>query len=95
MRFDVGGLRGYDLCMFAMPRGEHTLEEVVEREPVAFVLVYGCVQITRQRSGQLANFSLHATPSAPLLLVNPGTYCVVARANSLGFRGARRKGTRS
>lgn len=95
MRFDVAGLRGYDLSMFAMPRGEHSLEEVVENEAVAFVLVYGCVQITRQRRGQPANFSLHATPRAPLLLVNPGTYCVVARSSSLGFRGARRKGTRS
>lgn len=92
MRFDVAGLRGYDLSVLAMPRGEHALEEVGDSEALAFVLVYGCVQITRQRGGQPASFSLHATPRAPLFLINPGTYCVVARANTFGFRGSRRKG---
>ena len=91
MRFDVAGLRGFDLSLLAMPRGEHVVEEVNTSEAVAFVLLYGCVQITRERGGQPASFSLHATPKAPLVLVNPGTYCVVARANTLGFRGARRK----
>lgn len=89
MRFNVGGLRGYDLSMLAMPRGEHVVEEIGTSEQLAFVLVYGCVQITRQR-GQPANFSLHATPQAPLFLVNPGTYCVVAKANTFGFRGSRK-----
>ena len=92
MRFNVAGLGGYDLSVLAMPRGEHTVEQVDTTESVVFVLVYGCVQITRQRGGQAANFSLHATPQAPLFLVNPGTYCVVAKANTFGFRGSRRKG---
>ena len=91
MRFDVSGLRGYELSVLAMPRGEHTLEEIETSESVAFVLLFGCVQVTRQRVGQPASFSLHATPQAPLFLVNPGTYCVVARANTFGFRGSRRK----
>lgn len=91
MRFDVTGLRGYELSVLAMPRGEHTLEEIDTSESVAFVLLFGCVQVTRQRSGQPASFSLHATPQAPLFLVNPGTYCVVARSNTLGLRGSRRK----
>jgi hypothetical protein len=91
MRFDVTGLRGYELSVLAMPRGEHTLEEIDTSESVAFVLLFGCVQVTRQRSGEPASFSLHATPQAPLFLVNPGTYCVVARSNTLGFRGSRRK----
>ena len=91
MRFNVTGLRGYDLSVLAMPRGEHSVEEVDASESVAFVLLYGCVQVTRQRGGQPASFSLHATPKAPLVLVNPGTYCVVARANTLALRGARRK----
>lgn len=92
MRFNLGGLRGYDVSVLAMPRGEHVVEEVEPSDSLAFVLVYGCVQITRQRSGQPASFSLHATPQAPLFLVNPGMYCVVARANTFGFRGCRRKG---
>ena len=91
MRFDVTGLRGYELSVLAMPRGEHTLEEIDTSESVAFVLLFGCVQVTRQRSGQPASFSLHATPQAPLFLVNPGMYCVVARSNTLGLRGSRRK----
>lgn len=95
MRFEIAGLRGYDLSMLAMPRGEHSLEEVGASESVAFVLLYGCVQVTRQRIGQPANFSLHATPQAPLFLINPGTYCVVARANTFGFRGCRRKAVAS
>lgn len=90
MRFNVAGLRGYDLSLLAMPRGEHSLEEVGNCESIVIVLVYGCVQVTRQRSGQPASFSLHATPQAPLFLVNPGTYCVVARANTFGLRGCRR-----
>lgn len=54
---------------------------------------FGCVQltITRERGGQPASFSLHATPKAPLVLVKPGTDCVVAWANTLALRGARRK----
>ena len=95
MRFEIAGLRGYDLSMLAMPRGEHSLEEVGSSESVAFVLLYGCVQVTRQRIGQPASFSLHATPQAPLFLINPGTYCVVARANTFGFRGSRRKAVAS
>ena len=91
MKFNITGLRGYDLSVLAMPRGEHSVEEVDASESVAFVLLYGCVQVTRQRSGQPASFSLHATPQAPLFLVNPGTYCVVARANTFGFRGSRGK----
>ena len=91
MRFDVAGLRGFDLSLLAMPRGEHVVEEVSTSDAIAFVLVYGCVQVTRERGGQPASFSLHATPKAPLVLVNPGTYCVVARANTLALRGARRK----
>ena len=95
MRFDVSGLRGYELSVLAMPRGEHTLEEIETSESVAFVLLFGCVQVTRQRVGQPASFSLHATPQAPLFLINPGTYCVVARANTFGFRGSRRKAVAS
>ena len=95
MRFDVTGLRGYELSVLAMPRGEHTLEEIETSESVAFVLLFGCVQVTRQRVGQPASFSLHATPQAPLFLVNPGTYCVVARSNTLGLRGSRRKAVTS
>ena len=91
MRFDVIGLRGYELSVLAMPRGEHTLEEIETSESVAFVLLFGSVQVARQRVGQPASFSLHATPQAPLFLINPGTYCVVARSNTLGLRGSRRK----
>lgn len=91
MQFDIAELRRFRLTALAMARGEHSLEEVEEGQVVAFVLLYGCVQITRERGGQPASFSLHATPRKPLVLVNPGSYCVVARDNVLGFRGARRQ----
>ena len=92
MRFDAPELHGFRLSGLAMARGEHFLEDVSEGELVAFVLLFGCVQITRNRTNQLANFSLHATPTAPIFLVNPGRYVVVAERNVLGFRGSRRKG---
>lgn len=91
MQFDIAQLRSFRLSALAMARGEHTVEEIEDGHVVAFVLVYGCVQITRERAGQPASFSLHATPRRPLFLVNPGTYCVVARDNVLGFRGTRTK----
>ena len=93
MRFGVAQLHNYDVSVLAMPRGEHCVEDVGEGDKVAFVIVYGCVQITRERSGQPASFCLHATPSAPLFLIQPGRYCVVAERNVLGFRGVRRKGS--
>jgi hypothetical protein len=92
MQFDIAQLRSFRLSALAMARGEHSVEQVEDGQVVAFVIVYGAVQITRERGGQPASFSLHATPRKPLFLVNPGTYCVVARDNVLGFRGARRRG---
>jgi hypothetical protein len=92
MRFDAPELRGFRLSAIAMARGEHAHEEVAEGDLVAFALLFGCVQITRNRSDAPASFSLHATPKAPLFLVNPGRYVVVAERNVLGFRGSRRKG---
>lgn len=91
MMFEITGLSRLSVSALAMARGELAVEEVGEGEVVAFVLVYGCVQITRDRAAQPASYSLHATPRAPLFLVNPGTYTVVARDNVLGIRGTRRK----
>lgn len=92
MRFDLPDFRGYQVSALAMARGEHAIEDVDAGDVVAIVLLYGCVQITRERSGQPTRYCLHATPTAPLFLVNPGSYCVLAERNVLGFRGIRRKG---
>lgn len=91
MMFRIAGLSRMSVSALAMARGELSVEEVDEGDVVAFVLVYGCVQITRERAAQPASYSLHATPRAPLFLMNPGTYTVVARDNVLGFRGTRRR----
>lgn len=93
MHFDIASLKNYSVSALAMARGEHTVEDVDDGSVVAFVLLYGCIQITRQRGGQPASYSLHARPSAPLFLINPGRYCVVAESNVLGVRGTRRRGT--
>ena len=92
MQFDIGTLKNYSVSALAMARGEHTIEDVGDGSAVVFLILYGCIQITRQRSGQPASYCLHARPSAPLFLINPGRYCVVAESNVLGVRGTRRKG---
>lgn len=92
MKFDVAKGERYEVSTIAMARGEHSVEEVGEGDVIALVLVWGCVQVTRERAEQPASYCLHAKPDAPLFLVNPGRYCVVAERNSLGVRGVRRKG---
>ncbi len=93
MEFDIGTLRDGRLSLqgLVMARGEYCLEVVEPGDAVVFILARGCLQITRQRSGQPASYSLHATPRGPLILINPGTYCVVAERSALGLRGSRRK----
>lgn len=95
MQFDIANLRNYSVSALAMARGEHAIEDVDEGSLVVFVLIHGCIQITRQRSGQPASYCLHAKPRAPLFLVNPGRYCIVAESNVLGVRGTRRGGNPS
>jgi hypothetical protein len=92
MKIKIAGFGGYELNTLAMARGEHHIEDVQEGEVVALIVLVGCLQVTRERGGQPASFCLHATRTKPLLLVNPGRYTVVAEANILGVRGARRGG---
>jgi hypothetical protein len=92
VKIKIAGFGGYELNTLAMARGEHHIEHVEEGEVVALIVLVGCLQVTRERSGQPANFCLHASRTKPLLLVNPGRYTVVAEANILGVRGARKGG---
>ncbi len=92
MKIKIAGFGGYELNTLAMARGEHHIEYVEEGEVVALIVLVGCLQVTRERSGQPANFCLHANRTKPLFLVNPGRYTVVAEANILGVRGARKGG---
>ena len=74
--------------------GDHHRARVEVLEPddcVAFVLLRGCLQITRQRAGEPASYCLHATPRAPLVIINPGTYTIVAERSAVGLRGVRRR----
>ncbi len=93
MEFNIGSLSDGRLRLqgLVMARGEYCLEVLEPGEVLVFVLAHGCLQITRQRSGQPASYSLHATPREPLMIINPGTYCVVAERSALGLRGSRRK----
>lgn len=92
MKLKIASLNDYEVSALAMARGEHHVEEVLEGEVVALILVLGCLQVTREKSGQPASFSLHATRTGPLFLVNPGRYTVVAERTILGLRGVRRRG---
>ena len=93
MEFNIGSLHDGRLCLqgLVMARGEYCLEVIEAGEILVFALAYGCLQITRQRGGQPASYCLHATPRGPLMIINPGTYYVVAERNALGLRGSRRK----
>ena len=93
MEFNIGSIQDGRLRLqgLVMARGEYCLEVLELGDVVIFVLARGCLQITRQRGGQPASYSLHATPRGPLMLINPGTYCVVAERSALGLRGSRRK----
>ncbi|MCY1065624.1 hypothetical protein OV090_12660 [Nannocystis sp. RBIL2] len=91
MHFGLTNVRGgrYNLGALVMVRGEHCVEVIEPGEALAFIVVRGQILITRQRAGEPATFKLVATPRAPILVVNPGTYTVVAEQNTLGLRGAR------
>jgi hypothetical protein len=91
MEINFAHTRSMHLGALVMARGEYCLEVIEPGEYVAFVLVRGCLQITRQKHGEPASYCLHATPRAPLLIVNPGTYTVVAERSVLGLRGTRRR----
>lgn len=93
MEFDIGSIKDGRLRLqgLLMARGEFCVEVVEPGEVLVFILARGCLQVTRQRAGQPASYSLHATPRGPLMLINPGTYVVVAERSALGLRGSRRK----
>ena len=90
MEINLAYTRRMQLTALVMPRGEYTIEVLEPGDSLALILVRGCLQITRRRTGEPASYSLHATPRAPLVIVNPGTYTIVAERTALGFRGSRR-----
>jgi len=91
MEFEFANTRRMCLGALVMARGEFCVEILEPGDYIAFVLVHGCLQITRQRAGQPASYCLHTTPRAPIFLVNPGTYTIVAERSALGLRGVRRR----
>lgn len=91
MKLKIASMGDFDVSALAMARGENHVEEVEPGEIVALVLLLGCIQVTRERGGQPASFCLHATRRAPLFLVNPGRYTVVAERTIVGFRGVRKR----
>ncbi len=91
MEFEFAPARDMRLGALVMARGEFCVEVIEPGECVAFVLVHGCLQLTRQRAGEPASDCLHSTPRAPIIIVNPGTYTIVAERSALGLRGVRRR----
>ncbi|MBL9105124.1 MAG: hypothetical protein JNL82_29530 [Myxococcales bacterium] len=91
MEINFANAGSMQLDALVMARGEYCVEVVEPGECVAFVLVRGCLQITRQQAGEPAAYCLHTTPRAPLFIINPGTYTVVAERSALGLRGTRRR----
>jgi hypothetical protein len=90
MEFSLAYTRRMQLSALVMPRGEYAVEVLQPGDTLALFLVRGCLQITRRRTGEPASYSLHATPSSPLIILNPGTYTIVAERSALGLRGSRR-----
>jgi len=90
MEFNLAYTRRMQLSALVMPRGEYVVEVLQPGDTLALFLVRGCLQITRRRTGEPASYSLHATPSSPLVILNPGTYTIVAERSALGLRGSRR-----
>jgi len=90
MEISLAYTRRMQLSALVMPRGEYAVEVLESGDSLAFFLVRGCLQITRRRTGEPASYSLHATPTAPLIILNPGTYTIVAERSALGLRGSRR-----
>ena len=66
MEFEFASTRKMRLGALVMARGEFCVEVLDPGDTVAFVLVHGCLQITRQRAGQPASYCLHTTPRAPI-----------------------------
>jgi hypothetical protein len=64
MEFEFATARNMRLGALVMARGEFCVEVLEPDECVAFVLLRGCLQITRQRAGEPASYCLHATPRA-------------------------------
>ena len=91
MEFEFATARNMRLGALVMARGEFCVEVLEPGESVAFVLLRGCLQITRQRAGEPASYCLHTTPRAPLVIINPGTYTIVAERSAVGLRGVRRR----
>ena len=90
MEISLAYTRTMQLSALVMARGEYVVEVVEPGDGLMFVLVRGCLQVTRRRAGEPPSYSLHATPRAPLLIINPGTYTIVAERSALGLRGSRR-----
>lgn len=91
MEINFANAGSMQLDALVMARGEYCVEVVEPGECVAFVLMRGCLQITRQKAGEPAAYCLHTTPRAPLIIINPGTYTVVAERSAVGLRGTRRR----
>ena len=91
MEFEFARSRRVQLGALVMARGEFCVEVIEPGDYVALVLLRGCLQITRQRAGEPASYCLHTSPRAPIFIVNPGTYTIVAERSALGLRGVRRR----
>ena len=75
MEFEFATARNMRLGALVMARGEFCVEVLEPDECVA----------------EPASYCLHATPRAPLVIINPGTYTIVAERSAVGLRGVRRR----
>ncbi len=94
MEIQLGQLHDgkYRLEMIVMPRGEHHLEVIEPGDCVALVVISGEVTAQYQGPVRAPARALKARRGAPVFLVSPGTYSVIADKNTLGFRGSRTNG---
>lgn len=95
MNFSVLNLlsgRHTDVSALVLLRGETLMEHIEEGAMLVLMLVRGSATVSRQRAGELSG--LHLTPRCmePVWLTSPGTYTLVARDYTLGFRVVKRRG---
>ena len=95
MDFSVVGLlsgKRTDVSGLVLLRGETLMEHVEEGAMLVLVLVRGSATVSRSRAGGLSGLCMTPRCMEPVWLTSPGTYTLVARDYTLGFRVLRRKG---
>lgn len=84
----------HTLGAFVLMRGETLLETIEPGMAAVFCLLSGGASISRPRAGATASLHIHAQPGQPgqpVVLSDPGVYCIIAKQHTIGARAVRLK----